>query len=407
MKKLSKLICVIFILGIIFNAQNFVLGQSASDGDVQALNNQIAEKQKKLKDLEAKQKQYANAIQAKQKEQTTLANQLSVLSDLLVKAELDLETTKAQVDQTNLEIAKTNLEINNKTAEIEKEKKHIASILRLIYKQDRVNTIEMMLLNNSLSDFLNQMKYLENINGEVVKSVDHLKSYQAELTQKKNNLDTKNKELLALKASLEDEQAKIENNKDAKSYVLTESKNSEKQYQRLLQQAKQQQLQAENEIAGLEKTVRAKLATLGDDNKLIGGSSTLIWPVPKNKITSTFHDPDYPFRNILGEHPAVDIRTAQGTTIKAPASGYVAKVKNGGMGYSYIMLVHANNISTVYGHVSNIFVKNGEYVSQGQAIGLSGGAPGTPGAGPFSTGAHLHFEVRSNGLPANPLSYLP
>ena len=131
-----------------------------------------------------------------------------------------------------------------------------------------------------------------------------------------------------------------------------------------------------------------------------------IWPVPENIITSTFHDPDYPFRYLF-EHPAIDIKAAQGTTLRAAASGYVARVQINGTNYGYIMIVHGDGLSTVYGHVSASFVSADDYVIQGQPIGKSGGMPGTTGAGPLTTGPHLHFEVRKNGIPVNPLNYLP
>lgn len=145
-----------------------------------------------------------------------------------------------------------------------------------------------------------------------------------------------------------------------------------------------------------------------DREKLESGGTTIAWPVPKNIITSGFYDASYPYKNIIGEHPAVDIRAKQGTTITAAADGYVAKVKfDGSKDYSYIMLIHAGGLSTVYGHVSAAYVTQDQYVSQGQAIGKTGGTPGTTGAGRFSTGPHLHFEVRLNGLPVNPVNYLP
>ena len=71
------------------------------------------------------------------------------------------------------------------------------------------------------------------------------------------------------------------------------------------------------------------------------------------------------------------------------------------------MIIHGDGLATVYGHVSAVYVTPDQYVTQGQAIGRSGGMPGGIGSGPFTTGPHLHFEVRLNGLPVDPEKYLP
>jgi murein DD-endopeptidase MepM/ murein hydrolase activator NlpD len=70
------------------------------------------------------------------------------------------------------------------------------------------------------------------------------------------------------------------------------------------------------------------------------------------------------------------------------------------------MIIHANGLATLYAHMSRLDVVQDQYVTRGQVIGLSGGRAGSPGAG-FSTGPHLHFEVREDGIPVDPYKYLP
>jgi len=95
----------------------------------------------------------------------------------------------------------------------------------------------------------------------------------------------------------------------------------------------------------------------------------------------------------------------RGTSVLAAASGYVAWARTGPSYGNYIMIIHANGMSTLYAHLSQMNVVADQFVARGDLIGRSGGVPGTQGAG-LSTGAHLHFEVRKNGIPVNPLDYL-
>ena len=191
----------------------------------------------------------------------------------------------------------------------------------------------------------------------------------------------------------------------AKETLALETKSSESAFKRLLAQAKAEQQEVNSDILDLQLRVKEKVEKIKKAGT--NASDTFVeWPVESRVVTASFHDPDYPFRYLF-EHPAIDIRAKQGTKIYAPADGYVARVKDAGMGYSYIILIHDNQLSTVYGHVSAIYVHEDSYVNAGDVIGLSGGMPGTRGAGPFTLGPHLHFEVRLNGIPVNPLEYLP
>ncbi len=122
------------------------------------------------------------------------------------------------------------------------------------------------------------------------------------------------------------------------------------------------------------------------------------WPVT-GVITSPFGWRRSPFGGGAEFHQGLDIGANMGTTVTAAASGTIISAGwYGGYG-NYILIDHGGGMSTGYGHLSRIFVSNGQQVVRGQAIG----AVGSTGA---STGPHLHFEVRISGKPVDPTAYL-
>lgn len=406
--KLFKFGVLSLILFGLMSAAPFVSSQYVNlDQEINDLNLKIQSQKKQIDELQARQKEYQIQIEIKQRDRLNLNNQLAILENRLAKAQLDIDGANLEISKTNLEIQKIEIDSRALDEEIENQKNHISNLLKLVYKQDQVSVLEMLLLNNSLADFLNQVQYLENTNNEIINSVESLRKDKERLDSNKFALNDKNAELNDLKLKLEEKKESLRYEQENKTYILEATRSSEREYQNLLQQAKREQQQAEAEIASSETLIRQKMSQKERD-RLNEGNNTIAWPVPKNMIMSTFHDPDYPYRNIIGEHPAVDIRAKQGTTITAAADGYVAKVKfDGSSNYGYIMLIHGDGLATVYGHVSKVYVTTDQYVVQGQTIGRTGGTPGSPGSGRFSTGPHLHFEVRLNGLPVDPESYLP
>ncbi len=144
-----------------------------------------------------------------------------------------------------------------------------------------------------------------------------------------------------------------------------------------------------------------------DDDQSDGGTAnTFIKPV-NGTITYGWHDPSYPYLNTVGQHTGIDISVAQGTPVKAAGDGTVSEVVSGSVEQaSYVAINHGNGLITRYAHLSRIDVQAGDTVKQGDIIGLSGGTPGTTGAGPYTNGAHLHFEVLLNGESVNPENYL-
>jgi len=409
-KKRIKILITLLVAFFLITAvnQSTAVFNTTIDQEIDNLNLKIQSQKTQISNLKARQDELKASIAEKKKDSINLKNQLSLLESRVIDAQLEIEGVNLEVDKTNLEIQKIEIDSKNLDEDIEVQKNHIASLLKLVYKQDQVSTLEALLLNNSLAEFMNQVKYLSDANEEIGKSVDDLRQQKVRLENNRVALEDKNGDLDELKLKLEKKKSDLVYEQENKNYILVQTKSSEAAYQKLLKQAQQEQAQAEAEIASAEKLIRQRLSAK-QQGILDGGDSTIAWPVTKNYITSTFHDPDYPYRKLIGEHPAIDIRSAQGNTLKAAADGYVAKVKYNkySSNYAYIMIIHSNGLATVYGHVSAVYVSTDQYVKQGQAIGRTGGTPGTSGAGRFSSGPHLHFEVRKNGLPVNPLNYLP
>lgn len=116
-------------------------------------------------------------------------------------------------------------------------------------------------------------------------------------------------------------------------------------------------------------------------------------------VTSPFGPRDHPIIGQELEHHGVDLVAAAGTPVMAAARGVVVWHGNK-LGYGNCVVIrHGTHLSTIYGHLSHIGVRTGQSIGTGEVIGLSGSTG-------FSTGPHLHFEVRNNGTPVNPLPLL-
>ncbi len=379
--------------------------EEVTDEAMLELNLQIQERKQRLDELNAKHETYRKNIAIKQQESITLETQVESLDDQINKTEVEIQITETEIETLRLQIKEVTRKISEREEQIVDQKVRLAELIRQINTYQDKNLFEILLQENKFSNFYSQMNYLEDLEHGLKGSLDEVTQLKIDLQVINAELETKESDLNDKKTTLEAEQQELLGQQDYKEQLLQDVLNSESQYQELLSAVKSEQMSVNSEITLIEETIRKQLE--GEDLLSIDDSKTLSWPVsPAGGITAYFHDPAYIFRHLF-EHPAIDLRAAQGTPVKAAASGYVARAKDAGLGYSYIMIIHANGLSTVYGHISDIKVEEESYVTRGQVIGLSGGMPGTPGAGRLTTGPHLHFEVRLDGIPVNPLDYLP
>jgi len=373
------------------------------------LNQGVTEKRTEISTLQKEIDAYQEQIETKQSESRSLRNQISILDNQVAKINLDIEATQLKIEQAQLEIQSLNIQIQGLEDKIEDRKDKIGEFIRLIYQNDQISYLEILLKNNTFSDFYDQIKYTEEINGNLKSALDKLKNNKNGLEIQRGNLEDKAEQENELKDELQEQKDELGERTSAQGILLVQSRLTERQYKNFQYQLQLEQQQINADIVTLEKELRKQLEDRETKERFRGfGPARLSWPVsPARGISAFFHDPDYPFRHIF-EHPAIDIRAFQGTPITVAESGFVGRVKfDGSTRYGYIMIIHNDGLSTVYGHISAVYVSENGFVTKGQTIGLTGGSPGSPGAGNLSTGPHLHFETRLNGIPVNPLEYLP
>lgn len=186
---------------------------------------------------------------------------------------------------------------------------------------------------------------------------------------------------------------------------------------RIMEEVHGQVLRMQGELARIDARLKAKAQRQLIEKGLLdpksAGAGTagvykpqFSWPV-YGRISAGFMSGSY--KKFFGvPHHGLDIVVGQKTPVASAADGVVFFVRDGGAkGYSYILVGHRGGYATLYGHVSSSLVTAGQEVDAGQVIALSGGQPGTRGAGPMTTGAHLHFEVIKAGVNIDPKSVLP
>lgn len=401
-----------FLALLLMGASLFPLVVGASIID--DLNSQIDERRRSVQDHDDKIKKFEEDIDAKQQQAASIENQVEILSKNIDKTQAEIDSNNKKIELTQTEIEKTNLEIKLREEEIIQQKKILLAFIVELSKRDEENPIEIWLKNNSFSDFLDQSQYIENLQKKGQETLDDIEKLKDDLDWKKQTLKADEDQLEDFKKELKGKQVTLETQKGEKEEFLDQTKSDEKSYQDLLKQAKEEQDQVNREIANIEQQIRNE----ANQNSGNGGSSLVnpnkdaifSWPVsPLRGISTRFCDPTYPFKYLYpdGCHPGIDVPAPQGSALRAAANGVVRYRKfTGTSSYQYMILQHDGGWTTVYGHMTSFSVGVGDYVRSGDVIGTTGGARGSVGSG-VSSGPHLHFESRRNGLAVDPVRVLP
>lgn len=390
---LVVLVCTIFIMFLLIQATDVFAEETV---EISNLNQEISDKKSKINQINNKIAEYQKQIAKKQTEELTLKGQLSILENRIAKTELQIEETGVEIHIVNVEMAVIEKELIDIQKKLDTEKTMIANVLRKIQVQDQQLALKLFYGNDSFSEFFNTLQYLEQVNVDLNKTLDNAKTTKQLAIEKRSNKEVKLSQFEELEDKLATEKYLLSSEIGASEHLIVQTKNSEKEFQALLQELKQEQAFINQEIISIQRELEGKL----DKTEKLGEGAVLSWPLDPNikGISATYHDPTYPFRNLF-EHSGIDLPFPTGSSVSSAAPGYVAWARRGQQYGNYVMIIHTNGLATLYAHLSKISVSPDQFVARGQKIG----EVGTTG---FSTGPHLHFEVRKNGIPTNPLGYL-
>lgn len=398
----TKIIALCLLIGVLLVSQVVVAQETTVvTEDINALNEDAAEHRAQLEQLEKKIEEYNNLIRQKESAAESVANELSILDNRAAKTRLDLEATSLEIDAVDAEIRVLDAEINQETRALERQREIMTAVLKEMGQLDDLSLVEMIFSNENFSDLFDQLSELESVHSELSGVLEETKQTRARLEGKRLTKEDKLASLQDLEERLKTQQQQLDQELAAKETILYETHQDEAQYRSLVYELRQEQQYVDQLLLSLQREIDDRIAESDD----FGGDATLLtWPVNDYIITSLYHDPSYPFRHLF-EHSGLDLAVPQGTPVESAGPGYVAVARTGRMYGNYIMVIHGNGVATLYAHLSRIMVEPDQFVARGDTIAYSGGLPGTQGAG-FSTGPHLHFEVRIDGIPVDPFGYL-
>ena len=381
--QVSSFIFIFLITIILASAASLTLFIPISSADtIDDLRAQIKEREQEIKELETKSAQYKENLQITKKQSNTLGYQVVQIEGSIADLNIQIKKIQTKIIEAGIRIEELKNQIDSKEADMGDRKEKLGSAIRLIYQFNSSDLVTLALSTRSFSDILSQKEYLDSLQREIKNNLGELKVLKDSLEVFKVDQEVQNRERKILYGDLEDQKKIAQDEKNEKDNLLRQTKNKEKEYQKLISSIEQQRKNIEKEIGSLEEKLRAAI----DRSKLPVGKGILKWPID-NIITQGYGKPNW--NAAYDFHNGIDIRAAVGTPVKAALAGKVVGVGDNGR-YSYgkwIAIDHGTyNITTLYGHLSLQKVGVGQTVKTGDIIGYSGNTG-------YSTGPHLHFTV--------------
>lgn len=426
MNKLKRILCAMLCVCMISIPMAIPTTVSAEDS--------ISDLEQQLQQLEQENQKYQKIlddtksdIAEKEEYKSALVSKVQVLDEKIA-------VTREKISSLNDDIKEKQDAYDKGLSEVEDQFDTLANRLRILYMSGNATDLEIIFGAKDFSDLIDKMELVKSLANSDKELISEIQTKLDELSTKKEALEADKKDLETQQASLKSDQDEFNKLISDNDEILKNLYASNSEAQNSLESAALQSDEIEAKIsqyyaaqkAAAEHAAQASQSSSSSSSgssssgSLSSGSSSVIvpsgsgfaWPTPGFVSLSSEWFEDREVYN----HGGIDIAGAgiMGTPVVAAADGTVVATNsscthNWGKSYScgcgggygnYVMISHAGGKMTVYGHLTSLTVSSGQSVSRGQVIGYVGSTGN-------STGPHLHYECRLNGVRYNPMSEYP
>lgn len=393
--KIKRIISALLVMCFVTCSVSFSITANAESID--SLQKQLNELEDKNKEYEEELKKTQDDIDKKEEYIDTLVEKIGLLGEKVGLTNKSIEELNDSIDEKQKEIDIANEDIDERI-------NLLCDRLRIVYMAGSASDLEIILGAKDFSDFLDKAQLIKRLSDYDKSLIDELNQNLEEISEQKLSLEEDKQKLEEQEQSLQDDLDELNDLLDENKEALGELYKASDDAENAIKQAELESKEINDKITQYYKEI-AQSSSLTSDS--INVSKTgYTWPCPGNYTLTSLWNEDRTTYN----HGAIDIGADYGSQVVAAYDGTVIDVFNGcshnwgksascgcGGGYgNYVMIDHGNGKITIYGHLTQAVVEAGDTVKTGQTIGFVGSTGN-------STGPHLHFECRLNGVKYNPM----
>ena len=373
------------------------------------LNEKLSDVKSDLEQIRANIKRAAEARKAAKDDIAAIDQSIAIAEDALGAATSTrqaaadrLADLQAQLDQLAADLAEKRQLIGQTESDLTKQQGIFSDRVVQIYKSGgNIIYLEVLLESASLDEIVGRIDLLNQIVERDNEVVDQIERLKGRVEEQKASLETEQSRVAGMEqdqAVLTEELQAAEDQCEASLDELEASRAAKKKVLAAAERDEAAWKTQEDALLAESERTKAALKALNVVKPVTKGSGVLAWPVDGG-VTSGFGYRVHPIFHVRKMHTGIDIDADMGDPIRAASAGTVISAGwRGGYG-KCVVISHGGGLATLYGHLSTISVSLGDRVKRGEVIGKVGSTG-------YSTGPHLHFEVRVNGEPVDPLGYL-